>query len=174
MRGLDDSRPINHTDPVLRTPHSVLSDEEFKRIRVRYEELFQETEDDPNQQDANEAISGPGRSHFHPADRPTHPHPIIARHSSGERQSRYSPYDQEPILCACRSAIGVHQTMYGIDPLQIRISSIMYFDLSEAMRKMYCAAFTGKLSFISILNTICYADVRVYSDISTDIVICIH
>lgn len=176
MRGLDDSNPINHTDPALRTPHSVLSNEEFKLIRALFDESFAETEDDPNQQDANEAIScgGPGRSHFHPADRPTHPHPIVVRHSSGEMQSRYSPYDQEPILPACRSAINVHHTMYSIDPLQIRISTTMYFDLTEAMRKMYGAAFTGKLSFISLSNTIGYVDVRVYSDISTNVVICIH
>jgi hypothetical protein len=40
--------------------------------------------------------------------------------------------------------------MYSIDPLQIRISNAMYFDLSEAMRKLYGATLKDKLSFISI------------------------
>ncbi len=171
MRGFDDS---SQTDPALRTPHSVLSDEEFKLVCARYDKRFMETEDDPDQQDSYEARGGPGRTTFHPADRPTQPHPIVKPHSSGETQSRYCPYDQEPIIAACRSAISVHQMAYGIDPLQIRISTTMYFDLSEAKRTMYNSPFTGKLSFLSISDKTEYIDVRVYSDISTNIVICIH
>jgi hypothetical protein len=151
------------------TPRHIFSDEEF----AHYRHVFEKAEQDFDQQDANEAISGPGRTTFHPADRTTQPHPIV-RHSSGEIQSRYCPYDGELIISACRSAISIHQMMYKIDPLQIRISTIMYFDLSEAKRKMYGIPFTGKISFISLTDSIGYADVRLYSDTSTNIVICVH
>src|SRR5437899_5591679 len=129
MRGSDDSPPRNKIDP--KTPRRTFTDAEFQEILARSEERFQRKEEDPKQQDFYESRSGPGRTTFHPTDRTT-----AKRQPSGETQSRYSPYDGEPIIAACRAAISIHQMMYGIDPQQIRISTTMFFDLSEAKRKM--------------------------------------
>jgi len=173
MRGPDDSRPANHTDPAIRTPHSVLTDEQFKEYCERYERRSQEIEDDPNQQDANEAISGPGRSHFHPADRPTQPHPIVKRHSSGEVQTKYAPYPGQSVLSACRTGIEAHQSMCRIDPLQVRISYKMYCILSGDVIEVH-GNFNGKIPFVGIANATREIDVCVYGDTSTDIIICVH
>jgi hypothetical protein len=175
MRGLDDSEPRNQTDPdAIKTPRCTLTEAEFQQLRARYEEIFQENEEDPKQQDFYEARSGPGRTTFHPADRPTKPDLVAIRKPSGETQSKYTPPPAETVLSACRTAIELHQTIHSIDPQQMRISYSMYFDLSQSVASIHHKPFQGRLSFVGIAYDTRYVDVRVYNDISTNDVICIH
>ena len=173
MRGPDDSRLTKQTDPAIRTPRYTLTEAEFRQYRAKCDEIFQKTEDDFAQQDANEAMSGPGRSHFHPADRPTQPIPVVKPHSSGETQTVYPPYERQNTLSACWDAIRIHQSMCRTDPQQIRMLDTRYFDLSDETLKTYHTPFRGKLAFVSLSGKAKEIDVSVHGK-STDIVICVH
>lgn len=121
---------------------------------------FASSELDLAQQQANIEMSGPGRSHFSPDD----------RHAT----SHYPPYSQQSTLSACLDSISIHQMMYGVDPISIGISYAMYFRISADILQKYGIPFNGTLAFIGISGCEMSANVRVYNDRSTDIVICVH
>jgi hypothetical protein len=140
----------------IHTPPHVFSDESLQLFKRAFEDYFAALEKNPDQQKANMKLSGPGRSHFSPSDRQ-------------RSESHYAPSVVENTLHACMSAIGIHQMMYGIDPCIIRVSHRMYFILSTAV-----VDFRGHLIFTGIFGCDMRVSVDVYSDTSTDVIVCVH
>ena len=124
------------------TPSHVLGDEDFEIFKQKFDEAHQsmrELDDDFEQQEANERISGLGRTHNDPCDRATQilPATITRERTPEGTQTHYIYPQQISILDCCLYAIKSFYDTHGAYPHAIKISHLV----QQSLINQYQATF---------------------------------